>query len=288
MLRTCRYCGEFRVGRHSNGRPMTKCCIKCKFNNGESHSYSCERVTVLQVRPQPPPAPPPAPPAAPVTTPLDIQQPRAPAPPPALPAAPVTTPLDIQQPRAQPRTPPSPPHGGSASSSNVVTQPIPVSLHPVDVALDGGHLGHRCILVTMGLKPWRYGSKLLEQNPGLKAHITDVTLFLTNRQDQGYERKLWGTSPSTQVSVSKMHGWDNLLKHVLGRILMETLVIVSCDNGHHRSVSVAEVACQRLSHLDSSNLQIELIHVDAKQCTQAQWNMLAAYRDIPVTDTVDV
>ena len=288
MLRTCRYCGEFRVGRHSNGRPMTKCCIKCKFNNGESHSYSCERVTVLQVRPQPPPAPPPAPPAAPVTTPLDIQQPRAPAPPPALPAAPVTTPLDIQQPRAQPRTPPSPPHGGSASSSNVVTQPFPVSLQPVDVALDGGHLGHRCILVTMGLKSWRHGSKLLELNPGLRAHITDATLHLTNRHDQRYERMQWGTSRSTQVSVSKMHGWDNLLKHVLGRILMETLVIVSCDNGHHRSVSVAEVACQRLSHLDSSNLQIELIHVDAKQCTQAQWNMLAAYRDIPVTDTVDV
>ena len=265
MLPTCRYCGEFRVGRHPDGQAMSKCCSKCKYNKGECHGHSCTRESVLQLLPQPPPAPPPAPPAAPVTT-----------------------PLDIQQPRAQPRTPPSPPHGGSASSSNVVTQPIPVSLHPVDVALDGGHLGHRCILVTMGLKSWRHGSKLLEQNPGLKPHITDATLFLTNRQDRAYDRMLWGTSPSTQVSVSKMHGWDNLLKHVLGRILMETLVIVSCDNGHHRSVSVAEVACQRLSHLDSSNLQIELIHVDAKQCTQAQWNMLGAYRDIPVTDTVDV
>jgi hypothetical protein len=161
-------------------------------------------------------------------------------------------------------------------------------LHPVDVALDGGHLGHRCILVTMGLKSWRLGSKLLEQNPGLRPHITDVTMFLTNRPGQGYDRMLWGTSHNTQVSVSRMHGWDNLLKHVLGRILMETLVIVSCDNGHHRSVSVAEVAYQRLSHLESSNLQIELIHVDAKECTQAQWNMLLAYKDIPVTDTVDV
>ena len=288
MLPTCRYCGEFRVGRHPNGQAMSKCCGKCKYNNGECHGHSCTRESVLQLLPQPPPAPPPAPPAAPVTTPLDIQQPRLQAPPPAPPAAPVTTPLDIQQPRAQPRTPPSPPHGGSASSSNAMTQPIPVSLFPIDVALDSGHLGHGCILVTMGLKPWRYGSKLLEQNPGLKPHITDATLFLTNRQDRAYDRMHWGTSPSTQVSVSKMHGWDNLLKHVLGRILMETLVIVSCDNGHHRSVSVAEVACQRLSHLDSSNLQIELIHVDAKQCTQAQWNMLGAYRDIPVTDTVDV
>ena len=140
----------------------------------------------------------------------------------------------------------------------------------------------------MGLRPYRYGGKLLLQNPGLKSHITDVTKFLSDRNEEFYNRRLWGTSHNTQVSVSRMHGWDNLLKHVLGRILMETLVIVSCDNGHHRSVSVAEVAYQRLSHLDSSNLQIELIHVDAKECTQAQWNMLLAYKDIPVTDTVDV
>ena len=168
-------------------------------------------------------------------------------------------------------------------------QPIPViELYPVDVPLDGGHLGHRCILVTMGLRSHRFGHALLQQNPRLRQHLIDATLFLTDRDGDRYNRRLWGTHLETQVSVSKMSGWDNLLHHVLGRILMEDLVIVSCDNGHHRSVSVAEVAYQRLSHLQSSNLHILKIHVDANECTQTQWNMLCAYNDISITDTVDV
>ena len=169
-----------------------------------------------------------------------------------------------------------------------MAQPIPVSLFPIDEALDGGHLGHRCILVTMGLRSHRFGHALLQQNPRLRQHLIDATLFLTDRDGDRYNCRLWGTHLETQVSVSKMSGWDSLLHHVLGRILMEDLVIVSCDNGHHRSVSVAEVAYQRLSHLQNSNLHILKIHVDANECTHSQWRMLCAYGGNSISSTIDV
>ncbi len=255
MRPACRHCDVFQVGIHDDGNFRSKCCYKCKFNYGTTHGRDCEGILVLRQLPMPPPATPPAPPAA--HTALQIP---------------------IQRKMAQPRTPPSPPHDAPASSSNVVADPSPrTSLCPFDHPLDSGHIGHHCILVTMGLRHYRHGHTLLQQNPGLRRHLVDATTFLFDRGDLRYNRRYWGTHLETQVSVSKMVGFDSLLMHVLGRILMDNIIIVSCDNGHHRSVAVAEVAYQRMSHLQSSHLQILKIHVDANECTDEQWRVLCAY-----------
>ena len=50
----------------------------------------------------------------------------------------------------------------------------------------------------------------------------------------------------------------------------------------------AEVAYQRMSHLQSSHLQILKIHVDANECTDRQWRMLVAYApQIPQIHSAD-
>ena len=255
MRPACRHCGVFKVGTHNDWNFRSKCCYKCKYNDGTMHGQDCEGILVLRRLALPSKAPPPSPPAAHRS---------------------LRTP--IQHEEAQPRTPPSPPHDAPASSSNAVADPSPrTSLCPFDHPLDSGHIGHHCILVTMGLRNYRQGHTLLQQNPGLRRHLVDATMFLTDRGDLRYDRRYWGTHLETQVSVSKMVGWDSLLMHVLGGILMDNIIIVSCDNGHHRSVAVAEVAYQRMSHLQSSHLQILKIHVDANECADKQWRMLCAY-----------
>ena len=269
MRPACRYCGIFKVGTHDDGNFRSKCCYKCKFNPGTMHGRDCEGILVLHQLPMPSKAPPPSPPAAHRS---------------------LRTP--IQHEEAQPRTPPSPPHDTPASSSNAVADPSPRTslypLYPPEDPLDSGHIGHHCILVTMGLRHYRHGHTLLQQNPGLRRHLVDATTFLFDRGDLRYDRRYWGTHLETQVSVSKMVGFDNLLMHVLGRILIDNIVIVSCDNGHHRSVAVAEVAYQRMSHLQSSHLQILKIHVDANECTDRQWRMLCAYApQIPQIHSAD-
>ena len=255
MRPACRHCGVFKVGTHDDGNFRSKCCYKCKFKNGRMHGRDCEGILVLRHLALPSPAPPPSPPAA-------HRSLR----------------LPIQHVEAQPRTPPSPPHDTPASSSNAVADPSPrTSLYPLYPPEDHLDSGHICILVTMGLRHNRHGHTLLQHNPGLRRHLVDATTFLFDRGDLRYDRRYWGTHLETQISVSKMVGFDNLLMHVLGRILIDDIVIVGCDNGHHSSVAVAEVAYRRMFLLQSSRLQIGKIHVDANECTDSQWRMLAAY-----------
>ena len=135
-------------------------------------------------------------------------------------------------------------------------------------------LHHRCRLVTMGLKPEAYGAWLLDQNPRLRPHVLDVRKYLRGHTDWQERGGLWGTSISTQDRIRQTEGFEVLLEIVLGRIMRRPLVILVCYAGHHRSVATAEIANRCMEELQSPNMTIEVIHVDAQRCTADQWGDL--------------
>ena len=84
----------------------------------------------------------------------------------------------------------------------------------------------------------------------------------------------WGFDPRTQKRVRAIAGYDSTLSQVLGDILMQPLVIVACNAGHHRSVVMTIDAESRIRQLQSPTIELEVVHVDAGNCTIPQWERL--------------
>ena len=131
---------------------------------------------------------------------------------------------------------------------------------------------HRCTLVSLGFNG-NGGKELLWRNKRLYDHLIDVT-SLKDHQRGGP----WGTDPETQERVFNSPGFEPILEKVLGRIIMQPLVVIACNVGHHRSVATAEIAAAHIRKLESPTIQLEVIHVDANQCTDEQWQWLESWQ----------
>ena len=127
---------------------------------------------------------------------------------------------------------------------------------------------HRCMVVSLGFLG-EAGKELLLCNNRLFEYAIDVRSLQDHRRGGP-----WGTHSQTQRRVSASRGFQPILERVLGRILTEPLVIIGCSAGHHRSVATAEIADARISELHSQTIELEVIHVDADQCTAEQWRRL--------------
>ena len=131
----------------------------------------------------------------------------------------------------------------------------------------------RCILVSLG-RYGRKGNDILYANPSLGPYVVDVSTKLKDKNVRGGP---WGTHPLTQKRISEMPAFQSILTEVLGRILIQPVVLVVCNHGHHRSVAVVEIAAKRIKAFQSQVLTLETIHVDADRCSDAQFDMLLRF-----------
>jgi len=118
------------------------------------------------------------------------------------------------------------------------------------------------------------GSRVLNTNRYLQPYVVDVS---TKLKDNNVRGGAWGTHPRTQQRISEMPAFQSILTEVLGRILIQPLVLVVCNHGHHRSVAVVEKAAARIKAFQSRVLELTTIHVDADRCSDAQFEMLLRF-----------
>ena len=165
-------------------------------------------------------------------------------------------------------------HGRSrspSSSSRSRSQEAVVSCYRAD-ATDPDLGNHRhCFVITLGLHG-HFGRQLLKHNPELRSNAIDVRSL---RDPSDYQRGgPWGTCSATQQRLLQYSQCEPLVREVIRRILSEARVVVFCEHGHHRSVAVAEIAVQEIKLLRVVRIDITTIHIDAKQCTEQQWEDL--------------
>ena len=126
---------------------------------------------------------------------------------------------------------------------------------------------HSCIVVSLGFNAT--GGSLLWRNRRLRDYVIDVTHLHDDKRGGP-----WGTNPITQQRVKESPGFHLVLETILGQILNRPLVIIACNAGHHRSVATAEIAAARIRELASPTIELEVVHVDANECTWEQWRRL--------------
>ena len=128
-----------------------------------------------------------------------------------------------------------------------------------------------CFVITLGLRG-HYGMQLLEHIPDLLSNAIDARSLKDPNTDQ--RGGPWGTCITTQQQLLRHPNAVTIVAQVVGRILSESRVVVFCEAGHHRSVGVAEIAVQEIKLLRVVRKDITTIHIDAKQCTEQQWEDL--------------
>ena len=158
-----------------------------------------------------------------------------------------------------------------SSSSRSRSQEAVVSCYRAD-ATDPGLRNHRhCFVITLGLRG-HFGRQLFEHNPELRSNAIDARSL---RDPSDYQRGgPWGTCSATQQRLMQHSQFEPLVREVIRRILSEARVVVFCEHGHHRSVGVAEIAVREIKLLRVVRIDITTIHIDAKQCTEQQWEDL--------------
>lgn len=70
-----------------------------------------------------------------------------------------------------------------------------------------------------------------------------------------------------------------LLPLVLGRLLLDDVVILACNVGRHRSVAVAEIA-RRTFHLIGDNRVIHIMHLELANIESTDWEHLLRLRSL--------
>ena len=128
-----------------------------------------------------------------------------------------------------------------------------------------------CFVITLGLRS-HYGMQLLEHIPDFLSNAIDARSLRDPNSDQ--RGGPWGTCITTQQQLLRHRNAVTIVAQVVRRILSESRVVVFCEAGHHRSVGVAEIAVQEIKLLRVVRIHITTIHIDAKQCTQQQWEDL--------------
>ena len=139
--------------------------------------------------------------------------------------------------------------------------------------------GKKRTILTLG-REGHLGKQLLKKNPWLQDHrrCYDVTNMLRDPDRDREKDNPPGTELVTQKRIRNLDRFPEVHASIIRGILSETVFVVMCTHGKHRSVASAELAVKDVSNLTEIELDIEVIHLElaSRPFINAIWSRLCA------------
>ena len=134
-------------------------------------------------------------------------------------------------------------HTPIPGSSSVVHVPQAKSYHILSLGLETG-----------------LGSELLHRNPEYGPYVFDVRAVLSRQSDN--IGGPYGTDAVTKARIGELDGFREALNTATVTVLTHQFVILACRSGHHRSVAIAEILYERLTHPFVREMQVHFFHYE--------------------------
>ena len=148
-----------------------------------------------------------------------------------------------------------------ADNRNWPTRHTPISSSTSDVHVPQAKSYY---ILSLGLDKGQ-GKDFLDRNSTYGPYVFDVRAMLSRESDN--IGGPYGTDAATKARIGELDGFREALNTATVTVLTHQFVILACRSGHHRSVAIAEILYDRLTHPIVKEMQVHFFHYELASAT---------------------